>query len=82
MDITKALLEQRGSEYGDFETLANNLAISWSRIDSKSFAPPQALAIKMIYLKLERILNSGKIHKDTIEDIKGYAELLNRTLKS
>lgn len=85
----KEILEQRGSNYGDFNTQANlaqalNIIftqhyMSTHKKDGKvtpELPPVMAEAIHMILHKIARIGNGNPYHMDSWVDIAGYAQLV------
>ncbi len=80
-----SVLEQRGSRYGDFKTLAE---ISQKMEDVMratpgwaGLAPWMKESLKMNVHKIARILNGDPFYKDNWTDLAGYAQLVSRELK-
>jgi len=82
---TKETLEQRGSTYGDFASLADieqmmksilRFSPSWHKLQ-----PFPESAIEMIVHKLARIVNGDPFYIENAHDIAGYAELMVRHLQ-
>ena len=70
------VVEQRGKYYGDVRANLARIAARWSLVVGVPVTPEQ-VAVMMIDLKLARLAESPH-HADSILDIAGYAELLDR----
>lgn len=78
MDVT-LLLQERGTQYGDFDRLSaiaqgikSEMAASrnW-----EALSDPLTESLEMIACKIARILNGNPYKEDSWEDIAGYAQL-------
>jgi len=83
-DINETLKE-RGRQYGNFAEQAKiNQAIKKAMADSPNYrllCNDKREALDMIASKIGRILNGDPEHKDSWDDIAGYALLVADTLK-
>jgi hypothetical protein len=70
------VVEQRGKHYGDVRQNLGRIAARWSLVVGVPVTPEQ-VAVMMIDLKLARLAESPH-HADSILDVAGYAELLDR----
>lgn len=74
------ILEDRGSQYGDFTTQAEIAVFlkSYVRRQEKfeDMLPHQQEAMDMILHKISRILNGNPRNVDSWADIAGYAQLV------
>lgn len=71
----------RQENYGDQHTNFTNIADIWSVIlREKLTSPitPQEVAMCQIGLKLARLQKTGGLHRDSIVDVAGYAECLDK----
>ena len=86
----KEILEERGSNYGDFDTLANlsqTFKVTFDRhVENygrpELFTPQMSEAIEMIFHKLSRIANATPTYIDNWRDIAGYAQLIVKELET
>lgn len=76
--LTRAarIVEQRGKHYGDMRANLGRIAARWSLTVGVPVTPEQ-VAVMMIDLKLARLAENPH-HADSILDVAGYAELLDR----
>lgn len=85
MPTTEEILAERGKVYGDFTTHAQ---ITWSlkyMIRNQGFdrlSCDKKEALDMICHKIGRILNGNPNHRDSWDDIAGYAKLAADRCKS
>lgn len=84
-DTTSEILAERAKTYGDFaiqaqitQTLKASMAASpnWAKL-----RPYQRESLDMIAGKIARILNGDPNHRDSWEDIAGYARLVADNLQ-
>jgi len=83
MATTEEILAERGKVYGDFTNHAKitqtlkSVAQCWHvQSDGTSkLTPTQREALDMIFHKIGRILNGDPNHRDSWDDIAGYAKL-------
>ena len=81
-DTVDAILDERGSRYGNFLDHARitqrlkSVSRQFANEQGKRFDADQAEAIEMIFHKLGRILNGDPNYADSWVDIAGYATLV------
>lgn len=81
-DQIDAILDERGSRYGDFDRHARitqtlkNFTYLTLREKQKTLACDQQEALDMIFHKIGRILNGDPDYADSWIDIAGYAKLV------
>jgi hypothetical protein len=79
------ILEQRGSQYGDFPThsfITQNIKNSMKTSPNwDNLSPEMKESLEMIAHKLGRILNGNPNYKDSWTDIIGYAKLIEQELE-
>ena len=84
-DGIDAILKERGSRYGSFLRHANvtqeikysiRLGENWSHMRND-----QKEALEMIAHKIGRIVNGDQNHRDSWDDIAGYATLVSRNIE-
>jgi hypothetical protein len=84
-DRLQSTLDQRGKTHGDFDTVAFVAQRMKTAVRSftefKSLPTDQAEAVEMIITKIARIVSGGGAHKDSWDDIEGYAHLGSKDLK-
>jgi len=82
---TATLLEDRGNDYGDFNTLSaisQDLKNTMRRhTENNRLQSYQEEALEMIFHKIARILNGNRQKIDTWQDIAGYATLVENKLR-
>jgi len=81
------MLKQKQNDYGNFDTTSWLLTGILERILSAHNGvtvkvPNRIFGIFMIILKLWRILNRKKYHKDDFDDTNGYNELLRKLVQN
>jgi len=86
-DQVKALLDERGKNYGTFEALSKIVqslkGVIYKELGSRSkaLADDQIEALDMICHKIARIINGDPNHIDSWQDIAGYARLVAERLQ-
>ena len=86
-DQVKALLDERGKNYGTFEALSKIVqslkGVIYKELGSRSkaLADDQIEALDMICHKIARIINGDPNHLDSWQDIAGYARLVAERLQ-
>lgn len=82
-----AILDERGSRYGDFLSHARitqtlkDFTYLVLRNRQKTLAPDQQEALDMIFHKIGRIINGDPDYADSWVDIAGYAKLVSDRLQ-
>lgn len=75
-----AILDERGSRYGNYMTLATIAEGLWvilaDALENKQVAADQANALHMICCKMARIVNGDPNYADSWRDVAGYATLI------
>lgn len=78
------ILQERGSNYGDFYShaaLTQRIKNAMKSNDGwQSLGQDQKEALEMIAHKIGRIINGNPTYKDSWVDIEGYAALVSRSL--
>jgi hypothetical protein len=72
------LITAKGKTYGSPEEFFKKVSEAWSAITGAEITPGKAVAM-MIMFKSIRLYNSPN-HKDSIDDIKGYAHIAEKIL--
>lgn len=83
MDKLNKILEDRGSDYGDFEAMAKvaqDLKLTM-KSSGCEFVPAQQEAIDMLCTKMSRLVMGDPNKQDTWQDIAGYATLIVKILE-
>ena len=79
------IIEERTSEYGDFNTLSDiSQKLKQVMYNSPSYnnlLPYQKEALEMIQHKISRIINGNYMYEDSWKDIAGYAEVTLKYMK-
>jgi len=81
---TQATLNERQSQYGDFENVAEmtqGLLFVMGQYGYESMPDMHKEAIHMICSKMARIVNGDHNHLDSWHDIGGYAKLIENNIK-
>lgn len=82
----KETLNQRQSQYGSFEDVAQTTEQLFQVIKGGAsfvdFTESQRMALYMIFSKVARLSNGDCNHKDSWHDIAGYATLIDNELES
>jgi uncharacterized protein with PQ loop repeat len=81
------MLKQKQNDYGSFDTTSWLMTGILERILSAHNGvtvkvPNRIFGIFMIILKLWRVLNRKKYHKDDNDDVNGYNELLRKLVQN
>jgi hypothetical protein len=76
-EADKAVNGERQENYGSQTANFSNIAAMWSVLLDVTVTPQQ-VAMCMIALKLARLKKTGGLHRDSVIDIAGYAECLEK----
>tara|TARA_R110002012_G_scaffold272981_2_gene458772 strand:- start:5531 stop:5830 length:300 start_codon:yes stop_codon:yes gene_type:complete len=68
-----SLLRARGENYGPPEEFFQQLSEAWSSMSGTHITPGQAAAMMIVFKAIR--LYASPTHKDSIDDIKGYARI-------
>jgi hypothetical protein len=85
-DRIDAMLEERGNAYGDFPWLSKiaqdlkDVISDHASNASDNLGNDHREALDMICTKIARILNGDPDHKDSWDDIAGYAKLVSNRI--
>ena len=78
------IINERDSKYGSYISQSEiSQGIKGVMVNSKNWcelSPCMKESLELIALKISRILNGDPLHKDSWQDICGYAELINKHL--
>jgi len=83
---TDVLLENRGLTHGDYKDNSKITTLMWEVIskhlqnNNKEISPEQEYALYMIIGKISRIVSGDSSFTDHWEDIKGYSELVIKSI--
>ena len=86
MTVLEEILDERQSEYGEFEDNANiAFALQKTLVHTNNYPslpPYQSRAIDMMMFKLARLLTGNNNHLDTWRDLAGYATIVANIIES
>jgi hypothetical protein len=75
LGVVEAIIADRGAQYGSPRENMQNIAKRWS-LTLKTKITPEQVCLCMLDIKMARL--SHGIHADSIQDIAGYAAVLNQ----